>query len=158
MYSTTGIKRLLLLFWALWLSVVACTNILNGLQALGIVPESFRFVSGNWAWINATLDRLAAPRGLQAFLFASVVIWEAVAAALFWRAVFTFGDRPINQERETLFACFVNLALWSAFLVLDEIFLAYQPEAVHRSIFVMQIATILVLCLIPAMKDGGCSH
>lgn len=154
MFSTTGIKRLLLLFWALWLSVVACTNILNGLQALGIVVESFRFVSGNWAWINTTLDPLGVPRGLQAFLFISVIIWEAVAAGLFWRAVFTFGDRPINQERETIVACVVNLALWSAFLVLDEVLLAHQPETVHRSIFVMQIATILVLCLIPATK--GC--
>lgn len=33
-------------------------------------------------------------------------------------------------------ACGVNLALWAAFQVLDEVFLASQPEGVHRVIFV----------------------
>ena len=45
------IKRLTLIFWAAWLSVVVTTNVLDGLRALGALPGSFRFVSGNWRWI-----------------------------------------------------------------------------------------------------------
>ena len=52
------IKRGLLLFWALWYSVVVTTNVLNALQALGILPASFKFVSGNWEWINQTMNPL----------------------------------------------------------------------------------------------------
>jgi hypothetical protein len=50
-------------------------------------------------------------------------------------------------------ACGVNLALWAAFQVLDEVFLAYQPEGVHRVIFVNQILTLLMLYLLPTQES-----
>ena len=143
------IKRLTLLFWAAWLSVVATTNVLNGLQALGSLPESFKFVSGNWQWINQVMDPLGVPRGLQAALFAGAIAWETLAAMLFWWAVATYRGRPLAQEKAAVYACGVNLALWAAFQVLDEVFMAYQPEGVHRLIFVSQIATLLLLHLLP---------
>jgi hypothetical protein len=139
------IKRTTLFFWAAWLSVVALTNILNALQAVGWLPESFRFVSGNWGWINQVMDPLAVPRGLQAFLFAGVILWEASSAVLFWRATAAYHGRPLAEEPAALTACGVNLALWAAFQILDEVFLAYQPEAVHRVIFLNQLATIVLL-------------
>jgi hypothetical protein len=143
------IKRLALLFWAAWLSVVATTNVLNGLQALGVLPESFKFVSGNWHWINQVMDSIGVPRGLQAVLFAGAIAWEALAAMLFWWAAATYRGRPLAQEKATVYACGVNLALWAAFQVLNEVFIAYQPEGVHRVIFVSQIATLLLLHLLP---------
>ena len=144
------IKRLTLLFWAAWLSVVATTNVLDSLRALGILSASFKFVSGNWRWINGVMDPLDVPRGLQAALFAGAIAWEALGAALFWWAVASYRGRPLAQEKAAVAACGVNLALWSAFQVLDEVFLAYQPEGVHRVIFVSQVATLLLLHLMPA--------
>jgi hypothetical protein len=142
------IKRLALLFWAAWLSVVATTNVLDGLQALAALPESFKFVSGNWHWMNQVMDPIGVPRGLQAVLFAGAITWEALAAMLFWWAVATYRGRPLAQEKATVYACGVNLALWAAFQVLDEVFIAYQPEGVHRVIFVSQIVTLLLLHLL----------
>ena len=52
----------------------------------------------------------------------------------------------------------VNLALWAAFQVLDEVFLAYQPEQVHRAIFLNQIATIVLLAVLPNMGDNSRSR
>jgi hypothetical protein len=143
------IKCTTLLFWAAWLSVVATTNVLDGLQALGVLPETFPFVSGNWPWINRVMDPLGVPRRLQAALFIGVIAWEALAALLFWWAVARYRGRPLAQEPAAVYACGVNLALWAAFQVLDEVFLAYQPEAVHRVIFVSQLATLLVLHMLP---------
>lgn len=142
------IKRLVLLFWAAWLSIVAMTNVLNGIQASGAISSSFKFVSGNWQWINQVMDPVGVPRGLQAALFAGAIVWEALAAVLFWRAVATYRGLPLAQERVTLCACGVNLALWAAFQVLDEVFLGYQPEGVHRVIFVSQIVTLMFLHLL----------
>jgi hypothetical protein len=149
-----AVKRATLLFWAAWLSVVAATNVLDALKAIGSLPPSFAFASGNWGWINQTMDPLAVPRGLQAALFAGAVAWEALAAGLFWRACWSYRGRPLAQERAAVTACGVNLALWAAFQVLDEVFLAYPPEAVHRMIFLNQIATLLLLHLLPAGGDG----
>jgi hypothetical protein len=145
--TLSAIKRTTLLFWAAWLSAVATTNVLDGLQALGALPESFKFVSGNWHWIGQVMDPLGVPRGLQAALFAGAIAWEALGATLFWWAVASYRGRPLVQEKAAVAACGVNLGLWSAFQVLDEVFLAYQPEGVHRLIFVSQIATLLLLHL-----------
>jgi hypothetical protein len=143
--GVTLLNRTVLVFWAAWLSIVATTNVLDGLAALDVVPASFRFVSGNWRWINQVMDPLAVPRGTQAFLFVAAIVWEVVAAALFWWAAATYRGRPLSRERVTLCACGVNLTLWAAFQVLDEVFIAYQPEAVHRVIFVSQLVTLLLL-------------
>jgi hypothetical protein len=139
------IKRITLLFWAAWLTTVVATNVLDALQALGELPESFKFVSGNWRWINQVMVPLGVPRWLQALMFIGVIAWEALGATLFWWAAASYRGRPLAEEQATLYACGVNLGLWSAFQVLDEVFVAYQPEGVHRAIFVSQIATLLLL-------------
>lgn len=146
------IQRITLLFWAAWLSVVATTNVLDSLRVLGAIPKSFPFASGNWEWINQTMDPLGVPRELQAFLFTGAIAWEMLAAILFWRAVADYRGRPLAEEPATLVACGVNLALWASFQVLDEVFIAYQPEGVHRAIFISQIATLLLLHL-PSSKS-----
>jgi hypothetical protein len=154
--TLSTIKRSVLLFWAAWLSVVVTTNVLDGLRALGGLPDSFKFVSGNWHWINQVMDLVGVPRGLQAVLFVGAIAWEALAAMLFWRAVATYRDRPLAQERATVYACGVNLALWAAFQVLDEVVMAYHPEGVHRVIFQSQIGTLLLLHLLTdSTKQSG---
>jgi hypothetical protein len=145
-----AVKRMILIFWAAWLSVVATTNVLNGLQVMGEVPSSFKFVSGNWQWINQVMDPLGVPRGLQASLFVGAIAWEALAAILFWRAAVAYRGRPLVQEQAAVTACGVNLALWAAFQVLDEVFIAYQPQSVHRVIFISQLASLLALQLLPS--------
>ena len=143
---------MILFFWAVWLSVVVTTNVLNGLQALAVIPPEFKFVSGNWQAINQAMDPLGVPRGLQGMMFASAIGGEAIAAALFWWAFATYRGRPLSQEKPALLACGANLALWAAFQILDEVFLTFQPEAVHRTIFLIQLVTILVLQWQPAQR------
>src|SRR5262249_11021293 len=145
--TLSGINRAVLVFWAAWLSVVAATNVLDALAALDVIPGSFKFVSGNWRWINQVMDPLDVPRGLQAGLYAGAIGWEALAAGLFWRAAAVYRGRTLNREPAAVTACGVNLGLWAAFQVLDEVFLAYQPEAVHRAIFLSQLATLVLLHL-----------
>jgi hypothetical protein len=143
------IKRGLLLFWALWYSVVVTTNVLNALQALGILSASFKFVSGNWEWINQTMNPLGVPIALQAFLFAGVIVWEMLCAILFFVACVRFRSRTLVEEKESLWACAGALALWCTFQVLDEAFLAYDPERVHRMILIETILTMMFLQLVP---------
>jgi hypothetical protein len=145
----SAIPRILLFFWAAWLSVVATTNVLDALRVLGAIPPTFRFVSGNWGWINQVMDPLGVPVFLQAVLFSGAIAWEVLGAVLFWRAAATYRGRPLLEERPALLACTANLALWAAFQVLDEVFIAYQPQAVHRMIFVSQLVTIGLLHVLP---------
>ncbi|MFN4260223.1 MAG: hypothetical protein ACK4RK_13080 [Gemmataceae bacterium] len=141
------IQRGILLFWALWLSLVAATNIMDGLQQLGVVADSWRFTSGNYAFMVDVTARYHTPGWLVAGLFLGVVVWEALAALLFWLAAVCFS--PTNHAWLHL-AFGVSLALWAAFMLADEIFMAYQVENVHRSIFLTQIACLLLIRLAPA--------
>lgn len=143
------VKRGILAFWALWLSVVALTNILDALKALGALPPSWAWTSGNLGWIQETMQPLGVPLGVQAVLFGGVIVWEVLAATLFWQATATYRNRPLNEERMVVVACGVNLALWCAFQVLDEVFLAFGPEGVHRVIFANQLLTLVLLHILP---------
>ena len=49
---------------------------------------------------------------------------------------------------------FTQLSLYHRFQVLDELFLAFQPEGVHRVIFADQILTLLLLHLLPSEQHS----
>jgi len=149
LFRLSAVRRGLLLFWALWLSVVVVTNVLNALVAVGGLPSGFAFSSGNWAWIGETMNPLRVPIWLQAVMFAGAVAWEAAAAVSFWIAFTRFRDRPLAGEPAAVAACVINLSLWAAFGILDEVFLAYTAEAVHRVIFGNMILTVVALQTLP---------
>jgi hypothetical protein len=141
-------KRLLLFIWAAWLSIVSCTNAFDGVKALGLLPESWSFASGNYGFMAETTRRFAAPVWLNAVLFAGVVCWEALAAVLFWRALWCHRTGGATTRHCTRTAFTVSLALWGAFLLADEIFIAYSVEGAHLRIFAAQLITLLVVELL----------
>jgi hypothetical protein len=96
-------------------------------------------------------------------LFVGVIGWEALAAILDRCAVVMYRGRPLTQEKATICACGVNLGLWATFQVLDEVFMAYEPEWVHRVIFINQVVTLLLLYLLPGARHevgppGNCRN
>jgi hypothetical protein len=142
------LKSALLLFWAAWLSVVLATNMADGGKALGLLPESWSFASGNYRFLAETTARYGTPAWVNGLLFAGVVCWEGLAAALFWVAWWKGHD-----ARRARYAAFTaGLSLWGAFLLADEVFVAYAVEAAHWRLFTATLATLLVVELLP---DGG---
>jgi hypothetical protein len=141
---TVLLKRSLLLFWAVWLSVVFATNLTDGMKALGLLGESWAFASGNYRFLVQTTARYGTPDWLNGLLFVGVICWEGAAALLFWLALLKFrGRRP-------LYAAFTaSLLLWGAFLIADEVFIAYAVAAAHWRPFTAQLATLLAVELLP---------
>lgn len=139
------LKRLLLLFWATWFTVVFATNLCDAVKAVGILGESWSFASGNYAFVCQTTARYDTPAWVNAFLFAGVLVWEAKAAILFWWATFTFRGQG---SRSVYVAFAAGLSLWAAFLIADEVFMAYAVEATHFRLFIAQLATLLVIELV----------
>ena len=147
------LKRLLLFFWAAWLSLVTATNTADALKAAGVLPGSFPFASGNYELVR----QVAAPSGLPpaavAGLFAGVIVWEGTAAALFWRAGRSFrGAKAGGRHGLPVWTFAVSLGLWAAFQLACEALpsqLAYQVEGAHRGVFTAQLATLLALALLP---------
>ncbi len=85
----TTLKRLILLFWAVWLALVVVFNVADALKALGVLPATFVWASGNYGAIREVLGPFDLPHWLSGFLLAGVIAWEAICAALYaicgWR-------------------------------------------------------------------------
>jgi hypothetical protein len=142
------LKRALLLFWAVWLMMVFATNVLDGCKALGLLEEGWAFASGNYRFLTETTARYGTPAWLSGLLFLGVVGWEGAAALLFGLAWLRFGSG--QGGRRVLYAAFTaGLTLWAAFLVADEVFIAYVVAATHVRLFTAQLATLLAVELLP---------
>lgn len=137
------LKRTLLAFWAVWLTVVFATNVADAAKVLGLLPESWAFASGNFRFVSQTTARYGLAEWMNGVLFAGVILWEGLAAVLFWQAAATF------TRRANYTAFLVSLLLWTAFLVTDEIFIAYAVAGTHLRIFTAQLVTLLAIELLP---------
>lgn len=138
-----GLKRTLLLFWPLWWAVVLATNVFDAGEAVGVLAEGWAFASGNLRYLEQTTARHGTPTWLNAVLFAGVLAWEATAAALFRRAWWGLRGKQ-EADGPVLFAAFtVALSLWLAFLIADEVCIAYAVAATHLRLFAAQLVTPL---------------
>jgi hypothetical protein len=142
------LKRLLLLFWAVWLSVVFLSNLADAGKGLGLLGESWTFASGNGKLIQETTARYRIPVAVNAVLFAGAILWEGTAAVLFWRAGWSFRGR--NSSGKAVHLAFtISLLLWGAFVVTDEVFIAYRLEDTHLRLFIAHLMTLLAVDLLP---------
>src|SRR5690606_1876461 len=66
----------LVLFWAIWLSLITLTNLADALRQLGALPDDFTFASYNFDLVKQTVGAHGAPGTVAAVLFAGVILWE----------------------------------------------------------------------------------
>jgi len=135
------IQNGILLFWATWFTVVFASNCCDGLKEAGVLKD-WKFASGNYSLMHRVIQRYCSPAGVTEVLFAGVVVWEAVAASLFWRA-FIFGRCSVAGEPVySAFGC--GLALWGSMMLADEILITYDLEASHVRLLIAQLASLLL--------------
>lgn len=146
-------KRLLLLFWAVWLAVVVAGNVADGLKALGVLAESFPFASGNYRLIREVTSPFVSAPAFASVLFAGAILWETLSMALFWWSGLTFqGAKDAASQRRLAITFTVGLGLWAAFQIACELFpseLSYRIAGTHRVLFTAQLATLLAVALLP---------
>lgn len=140
------IKRGTLFFWAAYFTIVLASNVTDGLRAMAVLPETFRFVSGNYALVDRVTRIYSVPAAGVALLYVGVLVWEAAAASLFWRAFAAWrgGAAPDSRIANAAFAA--GLGLWAAFILVDELFIAYEIaglEATHVALLSAQLLSLL---------------
>lgn len=135
----------LVLFWAIWLSVVTLTNAFDALKQLAVLPEDFTLASYNFKLVKDTVGAHGLPGHVAAVLFAGVLAWELLASALFWRAWAAMRRGHSGSAGEVTQAFTVSLALWAAFLIATEVTVNYATAGTHKSTLIAQLATLLVI-------------
>jgi hypothetical protein len=141
----------ILVYWAVWLTVVCLTNIVDAMRAAGVVGASVTFASDNYAAIVRTTGVHHLPAWVNLPLLLVAATWEGTSAVLFYRAA--------RRSRRAIDFVAVNAAfglrlfLWLGFTLVDELFIRYQQEKGHMSVFVFEISTFLAIHLLPE-KSG----
>jgi hypothetical protein len=144
------LKLGLLFFWAAWLSLVFLSNSLDGLKALGVLPQSWRFSSKNYKAVVKATSIYSSPKWLAGLLFLGVTAWEGLSCALFWRSFQSGLKSGIAARPEVSTAFMISLGLWAAMILADEIFRTYDLAHTHLLIFVAQIVSLLAIYLLPS--------
>jgi hypothetical protein len=147
--NTVLLKRAILCFWALWFTLAVITNLMDGLKALEILSDTWPLASGNYALIIEVMQAYTPAPWLTAGLFLGAIAWESLAAFLFWQAFRKF--RGIDQGNQDIvyIAFTASLGLWAAFILIDEIFIAYAIENTHRQLLILQLLSLLALRVLP---------
>jgi|GEM_PF-1271011 len=127
-------------FWAAYFSIVAITNICDGLKVIDVLPADWKFASGNVGLMFSVTKLYATPFWLTAIMFAGVVLWEVLGAMLLWQS---FGARASARFSHSATRAFtVTIALSCGFLLADEIFLAYSLVAgSHMHLLIAQLVS-----------------
>jgi hypothetical protein len=133
-----------LLFWGCWLAVVTASNVTNALRVAQLLP-GIGFASSNFELIETTVALYAPPRALVWVLFLGVIFWEALAAALYLRA-FRMARRADRGAATHAMgaAALAGMALFAAFMLADELCIAYPLQATHMRTFIAQGVSWLV--------------
>jgi hypothetical protein len=147
-------KRGLLLFWALYFVLIASSNLCDGLKAAGALPPSWRFASGNYAMVKRATSIYNVWAFINALLFAAVIVWEAVAAALLVRAVVGYTGGDSHSTALVYAGMGAGIGLWAAFILMDEIFFDYEAglETTHVGLFIAQLLSLIAIVGLP---DGA---
>ena len=143
-------KKILLLIWALWSVFVTLSNICDGLKSLGLLPDGFRFVSGNFGYIQAATQIYSFPVWLNAILFVVVILWELMMSYLFFKAFFKFNG---EEDRVVLQPFILGIILFGGFLVMDEFLITYDRlgsiEQSHLGFLTGLLVSFLTIKLLP---------
>lgn len=130
----------LLGFWALYFGIVALSNLADLLRSVHLLPASWRWVSGNLAFMASATGKFGVPAWVNPILLAGVIAWQGLATVLFWRAARS-GRTGLGPP----FA--VGISLWAVFILLDELLLIFETgaEATHLRLFIAQVLTLVLL-------------
>jgi hypothetical protein len=135
----------LVLFWAIWLSIVTLTNVFDAMNQFGLLPDGFTMAAYNFALVVETVGAHGVPAIIGAVLFAGVLVWEFLGSALLWRAWYVMRQGASGTAIEVTQAFTVNLALWAAFLIATELTVNYVTAGTHKTTLIAQLATLLVV-------------
>ncbi len=147
------LKQGIILFWALYMSLVVILNIFDALKTAKYLPQNWKFSSGNYWFIEQVTKMYNTPGWINGLLFAGAIIWEAIMTVMLFAALFSFNGSSYASINS---AFIVGIALWAAFMVLDEFFLAWSvaignsnPMEGHRSLFVSWLICLMAINLLP---------
>lgn len=142
------IKLGCLLFLSCWFTLVCLTNILDFMYAYHGLSDDWLFRSGNYFLLAKVLQIYHTNPVILFTLFSLDILVQGTSAVLFIISTILFlTRRQISSIMNIAFG--VSMGLWAIFILMEEIFIAYNYESVHIRLFAFEMLTLLMLHLLP---------
>lgn len=140
------LKQLVLLFGAVFLGIVALTNLMNLVSA---ATTDWTFLnSHNTGYVESVVAIYDAPGWLDEMVVLAALAIEAMGAVLFVRALLAYRGGGTGVT-ETYQALAWNIGVWFAFIVGSEVFLAYDAEGTFRELLALALLMAVVIAVVP---------
>jgi len=142
------IKQGILFFWFCWFFIACLTNITDLSIAKNWISMT-TFHSGNYSALEKVINIYHIPNTILDLLFSLDIFAQGLAAILFFVASFCFWFENKYTWPTINMAFGISLFLWSVFLIMEEIFIAYSYESTHSGLFMFELISLLTIHLIP---------
>lgn len=140
------LKQLVLAFGAVFLGIVALTNLMNLTSA---ATTDWTFLnSGNTQYVASVVEIYSWPGWFDELVVLGALLIEATGAVLFARALLRYrgGGTGVVEAYQALLW---NVGVWVAFIVGAEFFLAYDSEGTFRELLALALLMVVVLTVVP---------
>lgn len=145
------LKQLVLAFGAVFLGIVALTNLLNLVSA---ATTDWTFLnSGNTDYVGSVVAVYGWPGWFPELVVLGALVIEGTGAFLFTRALLRYrgGGTGVTEAYQALAW---NVAVWFAFIVGTEFFLAYGSEGTFRELLALALLMAVVIAVVPDDPTG----
>jgi hypothetical protein len=149
--NQTWFAFIIIAFWSGWFSLAFCSNASDLIYALGLIQQPFTFHSGNYALVKQIIAIYHWPNSIALILFILNVLIQGIIAVLFIAAIISILCGCLKKST-LLWPLLLNIALWAAFMIMEEFFLAYSQEKVHLNFMIL--ATISAMLVGMALGDS----
>lgn len=151
--SLNSIKRLIILLWASYFTVILTTNIGDILVKAGILSANWSYVSGNFDYIRKFMGIYPLPDIFVWVAYVAIMLLQVGIVFLFWKAFIHWRTIRSSSERLITSPFGMAILLWVIFIVSDEFFLAYDRiQGVEGAFFtglIVQVITFILVLFVP---------
>jgi hypothetical protein len=146
------VKQLVLAFGAVFLGIVALTNLMNLTSA---ATTDWTFLnSRNTEYVASVVEIYSWPGWFDELVVAGALLIEATGAVLFARALLRYRGAGTGVV-EAYQALLWNVGIWFAFIVGTELFLAYDSEGTFRELLALALLMVVVIAVVPDDAASG---
>lgn len=132
--------------WALYISVVAASNLSDLLSSFGWHDWAFR--SRNLGYIAKATEVYLREPVVNQVLLAAVIVWETLAAVLLWRAAASWARTRPDRLARARTGLVVLTLLWFGFGIATELLVAYDRGVDESVYWVLAVAVLTTLLTI----------
>ena len=148
-----SIKRIVVLFWGLYFTIVVATNLCDALKEVGVLSTTWPFASGNFGFIQQVISIYSLPDGIAWVVYIIIILLEVTIALHFWKAFLNREGLESSSGRSVISAFGFAISLWCIFILADELFITYErlpgSEGGHVTGLIAQVVTLVLVLFVP---------